>query len=143
MGEPTIVLQISDTHVGADWHGRDPLAALEATVGAAAAIGVAPDAVLLSGDLTDDGGEAEFAAVASLVGRLGAPLHVLPGNHDDRAAMRRAFELPGTGDEPLLYAVDVGPLRLVVLDGTRPGAESGSLDGGRLQWVVRGGAPPP
>jgi 3',5'-cyclic AMP phosphodiesterase CpdA len=94
-----------------------------------------PDAVLLSGDVSDNGTDATYEAVRGIVGRLGVPIHVLPGNHDERAAMRRAFDLPGSGSEPICYAVDVGELRLVTLDGTRPGCEGGELDEARLQGL--------
>ena len=63
------------------------------------------------------------------------PIHVLPGNHDLREPMRRCFELPGHADEPIQYAVDLGPLRLVVLDTTIPGEDAGALDDERLGWL--------
>jgi 3',5'-cyclic-AMP phosphodiesterase len=94
-----------------------------------------PDAVLISGDLAEHGAADEYERIAELAGRLGAPLHVLAGNHDDRAALRRHFGLPGTDAEPVQYAVELGPLRLVVLDSTRPGEERGELDAGRLAWL--------
>jgi Icc protein len=94
-----------------------------------------PDAVLISGDLAEHGAAEEYDLVQELVGRLGAPLHVLPGNHDDRAALRRRFGLPGADAEPVQYAVELGPLRLVVLDGTRPGEDRGELDADRLAWL--------
>lgn len=93
--------------------------------------------MLISGDLTDDGRDEGYATLAAAFGRLGAPVHVLPGNHDDRAALRRHFELPGDGAEPICYAAEVGELRLLVLDGTRPGSEAGELDGERLAWLER------
>jgi len=91
--------------------------------------------VLISGDLAEHGAAEEYDLVQELVGRLGAPLHVLPGNHDDRAALRRSFGLPGTDAEPVQYAVELGPLRLVVLDSTRPGEDRGDLDADRLAWL--------
>jgi Icc protein len=94
-----------------------------------------PDAVLISGDLAEHGAAEEYDLVQELVGRLGAPLHVLPGNHDDRAALRRRFGLPGADAEPVQYAVELGPLRLVVLDSTRPGEDRGELDADRLAWL--------
>jgi 3',5'-cyclic AMP phosphodiesterase CpdA len=94
-----------------------------------------PDAVLISGDLAEHGAAEEYDLVQELVGRLGAPLHVLPGNHDDRAALRRRFGLPGADAEPVQYAVELGPLRLVVLDSTRPGEDRGDLDADRLAWL--------
>jgi 3',5'-cyclic AMP phosphodiesterase CpdA len=33
------------------------------------------------------------------------------------------------------YAVDLGPLRLLVLDSTRPGEDRGELDADRLAWL--------
>jgi 3',5'-cyclic AMP phosphodiesterase CpdA len=94
-----------------------------------------PDAVLISGDLAEHGAAEEYDLVQELVGRLGAPLHVLPGNHDDRAALRRSLGLPGTDAEPVQYAVELGPLRFVVLDSTRPGEDRGELDADRLAWL--------
>ena len=35
------------------------------------------------------------------------------------------------------YAVQAGPVRLVMLDTVVPGAGHGSLDGGRLEWLER------
>jgi Icc protein len=43
--------------------------------------------------------------------------------------------MPGTPGMPVQYAVDLGPLRLVVLDSTRVGADSGQLDADRLGWL--------
>lgn len=59
---------------------------------------------------------------------LDAPYYLLPGNHDDR----RAFNDAG---DPVQYSVDLGPLRLVVLDTTIPGEDGGALDSGRLDWL--------
>jgi Icc protein len=62
-------------------------------------------------------------------------LYVLPGNHDDRRALRRNFGVPGEADEPVRYSVDLGPLRLVVLDTTQPGEVAGELDANQLNWL--------
>jgi 3',5'-cyclic-AMP phosphodiesterase len=94
-----------------------------------------PDAVLISGDLADHAADAEYEQVRELVARLGAPVYPLPGNHDDRQALRRHFDVPGADGQPVQYAVDLGPLRLVVLDSTRPGEDPGRLDADRLAWL--------
>jgi Icc protein len=60
---------------------------------------------------------------------------VLPGNHDDRRALRSRFGLPGSGADPIRYAADLGAVRLVVLDTTRPGSDPGTLDAGELEWL--------
>jgi 3',5'-cyclic AMP phosphodiesterase CpdA len=84
--------------------------------------------VLLSGDLADHATDEEYEQLRELVAPLGAPLYVLPGNHDDRRALHRNFGVPGGDGEPVRYSVVLGPLRLVVLDTTRPGEDSGALE---------------
>ena len=133
--KPFLVVQLSDPHIGANWGGGDPVAGLAATVAAVRAIEPSPDAVLISGDLADHAADDEYEQLLELTAPLGAPLHVLPGNHDRRAALRRRFGLPGHEDEPVQYGVDLGPLRLVVLDSMLPGEDRGELDAGRLAWL--------
>jgi 3',5'-cyclic AMP phosphodiesterase CpdA len=73
--------------------------------------------------------------VRDLLDRLEAPASVLPGNHDDRRSLRRHFGVPGVADEPVQYSVELGSLRLVVLDTIRPGEDPGALDAARLDWL--------
>jgi 3',5'-cyclic-AMP phosphodiesterase len=133
--EPFVLAQLSDPHLGADWGGCDPVAAFAAAVESVHDLRPGPDAVLVSGDLAENAADAEYDEVRELLAPLDAPLFVLPGNHDDRAALRRHFELPGVDGEPVQYAADLGPLRLVVIDTTRPGENSGALDEERLSWL--------
>ena len=135
MSDPFLLVQLSDPHVGADWIDADPLALLADAVGSVRAMPQQPDAVLVSGDLSDHGADAECEAARETLATLDLPIHVLPGNHDLREPMRRCFELPGHADEPIQYAVDLGPLRLVVLDTTIPGEDAGALDDERLRWL--------
>ena len=135
MSSPFLLVQLSDPHVGADWAGGDPVARLAAAVETVRVLRRQPDAVLVSGDLADHAADAEYEQVRELLAPLRAPLYVLPGNHDDRRALHRHFGVPGADGEPVQYAVDLGALRLVVLDTTRPGEDSGALDADRLAWL--------
>ena len=128
-------MQLSDPHIGADWADGDPVAAFAAAVDCVRAMRPQPDAVLVSGDLADHGGDLEYEQVREVLAPLRAPIFALPGNHDDRETLRRHFGLPGTGAEPVRYSVDLGPLRLVVLDSTLPGEDPGVLDGEQLAWL--------
>jgi 3',5'-cyclic-AMP phosphodiesterase len=121
--------------VGAKWGGCDPVPALAAAVEAVQALRPRPDAVLVSGDLVEHAEDGEYDQVRELLAPIDAPIHVLAGNHDERAALRRHFALPGVKDEPVQYAADLGPLRLVVIDTTRPGEDPGALDEERLSWL--------
>jgi 3',5'-cyclic-AMP phosphodiesterase len=132
---PFLLLQISDTHLGADWDGPDPDGCLLRVVEAIRALPQRPDALVVSGDLTQNGTPAEYGRVRELLAPLELEPHVLPGNHDLRGPLREAFGLPGAGEEPVSHAADLGPLRLVCLDSTIPGAEGGALDEGRIEWL--------
>ena len=135
MTKPFLLVQLSDSHVGATWIDEDPVAGLRATVESVCRLPDAPDAVLMSGDLAENAADGEDEIVRELLAHLGAPVYVLAGNHDDRDTLRRHFDLPGAAGTSVQYAVDLGPLRLVVLDSTRPGAERGELDADRLSWL--------
>jgi Icc protein len=135
VSRPFFLVQLSDPHIGADWTDADPAANLARAVEAARRLCPHADAVLVSGDLTDHARDAEYEQVRELLAPLGAPLHVLPGNHDDRGALRRHFGLAGANGELVQYAAELGPLRLVVLDTTRPGEDPGALDAERLEWL--------
>jgi 3',5'-cyclic-AMP phosphodiesterase len=143
MTRPFLLVQLSDPHVGAAWEGRDPVAGLRAAVESVRRLPDAPDAVLMSGDLAEHAAAAEYEIVRELLAQLGVPVYVLPGNHDDRDALRRHFDMPAGMEGPVQYAVDLGPLRLVVLDSTRPEEDWGELDADRLRWLDAelGGAP--
>lgn len=132
---PFLLAQLSDPHIGADWGIGDPGAGLAAVVEAVHGLPQPPDAVLVSGDLADHAADAEYEQVDRALASIDAPTYVLPGNHDDRGALRRHFGVPGADGDPVQYSVDLGPLRLIVLDTTRPGEDPGALDAERLDWL--------
>lgn len=136
MSRPFILAQISDPHLGEPPIGdAKPKKSLREVIAAIEALPNPVDAILVSGDLAEHAAPEEYALAAELIGRLGVPFHVLPGNHDDRATMRAAFDLPGEPDAPLDYAADLGPLRLVVIDSTIPGEDRGDFEAGQLEWL--------
>jgi 3',5'-cyclic-AMP phosphodiesterase len=135
MAKPVLLAQLSDLHIGAHENGVDPVPRFEAVVEAVRLLPNEVDAVLVSGDLTHDGGQPELRLIRQLLKRLDASLHVMPGNHDDRALVRETFGLPGAGDEPVNYSADVGELRLVVLDSNVPGQDPGRYDAEQLRWL--------
>lgn len=137
MTDPILLVQLSDLHVGGSENGVDPIPRLEAVIEAVRELPNRPDAVVVTGDLTDDGAEENYRVALEMLARLDLPLHVLPGNHDDRGRIRAAFDLPGEGEEPVNYSVAVGELRLVLLDSNVPGRDPGSYDAERLGWLDR------
>lgn len=135
MAIPTLLVQLSDLHIGGTENGMDPIPRLEAVIEAVRSLPNRPDAVLVSGDLTDDGAEDGYRLAREMLARLEVPLHVIPGNHDDRARLRKAFDLQGAGDEPINYSVAVGNLRLVAFDSIVPGQDPGDFPTEQLHWL--------
>ncbi len=132
-----VLVQLADLHIGADWVRTDPLETLSATVDAVRRLDVGVDAVLVLGDLVEHGSDGEYAQARAELERLEAPLYVAMGNRDDRAALRWQFGLAPAPGEPLDYAADLGPTRLIVLDTTIPGQGGGRLDAESLAWLER------
>ena len=83
-----LLAQISDLHIQVGAGDRTPTARAEAVIAAVAALVPAPDSVLVTGDLVHHGAPAEYDRVRELLAPLRMPVHVLPGNHDDRDALR-------------------------------------------------------
>lgn len=135
MPRPILLAQLSDLHIGATQEDADPAARLETVVEAVLALPNRVDAVVVSGDLSDDGSAESYRVARSSLDRFECPVHVLPGNHDDRTRQRQAFDLPGEGAEPIHYAVDVGELRLVALDSIVPGQDPGAFPAETLAWL--------
>jgi 3',5'-cyclic-AMP phosphodiesterase len=133
---PFILAQLSDFHLGErPRDGIDPEGCARAVVAALMALPNPIDALLISGDLAEHAKRKEYRLAREIVEPLEVPVFVLPGNHDDRKKMRQAFAIPGAGREPIDYAVDLGPLRLVVIDSTIPGEDRGDFLPTQLDWL--------
>ncbi|MDO9352465.1 MAG: metallophosphoesterase [Solirubrobacteraceae bacterium] len=138
MTAPTVVLQLSDPHLVDGDDARTE--SFRRAIAKAVALDLDPAAVLVTGDLAHGAAPAEYALAAELLGAFAAPVHVIPGNKDDRAALREMFAVGGIDAEPVRYVAEAGPLRLVMTDSTIPGEVPGRLDVG---WIAEqlGAAP--
>jgi 3',5'-cyclic-AMP phosphodiesterase len=142
MSRPFVVAQISDLHVKQagrlSYRVVDTGAMTRACVDALLALKQRPDIVVATGDLTDFGRPEEYAALRELLAPLCMPLYLLPGNHDDRDGLRRAFpEHLYLRQSPdfVQYAIEEHPLRLVAIDTLIPGEAGGELCSERLAWL--------
>jgi 3',5'-cyclic-AMP phosphodiesterase len=137
-----LIAQISDLHFlpkGTLAFGRvDVASCLERAIDHLNGLELPPDAVLITGDLTNDGDAAVWAELMAALGRLEAPIYPLPGNHDDRELMRAACAHLGLFPQagPLRFAADLGALRLIGLDSLIPGDPAGRLGPEQLAWLA-------
>lgn len=137
------ILHLSDTHLLA---GNVPLgghydtaANLRRTLAAVEGLGIRPDAIVFTGDLTDLGEPDAYRTLRAMIEpvaeRLGSPVIWVAGNHDERPALRRDLLGRAPSEEPVTGVWDLGGLRLVVLDTTVPGWHHGDLDDAQLAWL--------
>jgi 3',5'-cyclic-AMP phosphodiesterase len=142
-------VQLSDLHIKAKdqlAYGRvDTAAALRYAVRAVLALRQRPALVFISGDLVDSGLANEYLYLRELLAPLvdeGLPFYLMPGNHDDRAALREVFSdhdyLRSYSPEPFMqYVVNHTPLRLIALDTLIAEHSEGELCEARLTWLEK------
>jgi 3',5'-cyclic AMP phosphodiesterase CpdA len=139
-----LVCQISDLHIKLpgrlSYRQVNCAAMLERCVQEILRLRQRPDLVIATGDLVDFGRPEEYAHLRQLLAPLPMPVYLIPGNHDERAALREAFP-----DHPYLrqwqpfvqYAIEDWPVRIVALDTLIPGQGGGELCEERLAWLER------
>ncbi|HYZ32469.1 MAG TPA: metallophosphoesterase, partial [Crenalkalicoccus sp.] len=91
---------------------------------------------VITGDLTRDGEPEAYARLAALLAPLPFPVHLMMGNHDDRAAFAAAFPAaPRDAGGFVQQAFDTPAGRCVLLDTLSPGETLGRLCPERLDWL--------
>ncbi|MCX4763059.1 metallophosphoesterase [Streptomyces sp. NBC_01275] len=107
------------------------------------------DAVVVTGDLADDGSAEAYATVRELVGdfarAMDAPVFYTTGNHDERSAFAKVLGsghlgVDGTDraqapDSVRAAVSTVGGWRFVTLDSLVPGKVYGRLGAAQLDWL--------
>lgn len=143
------LIQISDSHIVARVgkapglvSGRlDTATALEKTVARIADLRekTGPiSALLVTGDVTDDGAPESYALFREIIAPLDLPILAVPGNHDAREPMRRAFADTGLMPEAgqLDWICDLPGLRVIGLDTLVEGQGGGALDATTLYFLA-------
>lgn len=127
------LVQISDCHLVArpdGWFcGVQPYHQLQLLLAAVQAN--LPDAVILTGDLTQDHSPASYQLIADLFSQLPCPVFYLPGNHDDIDLMQQVFAARPFCAETELH---LGDWRLCLLNSKGP-TPAGYFDHKRQQQL--------
>lgn len=137
----TLIAQISDLHIKAQ--GRlsykkvDTQAALLRVIERLNRLQPRPDVVVITGDLVDFGLAEEYQTLRQALAGLQLPCLLMPGNHDDRAALRAAFPDHRylQQGETLHWQHNVKGLNLLALDSSVPQQPWGYVDEAQLQWL--------
>ncbi|TQV79263.1 phosphodiesterase [Denitrobaculum tricleocarpae] len=140
----TKIIQFTDTHIipeGSLAYGKvDTAAALAATIETInrmlPVIGPV-DMTIVTGDLTDAGGEAEYRHFLRIMSALKTPYRVIPGNHDCADNIRRCFPDRSWISEsgPMNWISDFEDFALIGLDSQVEGRPYGDLSAKTLRFL--------
>ena len=132
------LVQLTDPHYLADPDGRLKDVHTRSTfvqvLTTALAESPPPTAILLTGDVTQDGSRAGYEGIRADLARAGVPVWSLPGNHDDPAVMAEVMD--GDGFH-YCRPQRLGPWEVLLVgtwDGDRGGGRVGEAD---LEIVAR------
>lgn len=139
----TLIAHITDLHLRPRgltcYRVSDTNMLAERAIRSILALVTRPDAVVVTGDLTDRDDPREYAFARYLLGKLPMPVYLIPGNHDTAAAMKSAMPgYPGLQDTMgphLCYTADIGSVRLIALDSSVPGQPHGEIGHEQLTWL--------
>jgi 3',5'-cyclic-AMP phosphodiesterase len=104
------------------------------------ASGARPEAVIFTGDLTDQGEAEAYTKLRAIVEpacrAMGARVIWAMGNHDDRANFRAGLLDQPADDAPVDHSYYINGLRIITLDTSVPGFHHGELSAAQLDWLA-------
>ena len=122
--DDVVVVQLTDSHLrqrpDEDVGGVRSVDTLLAVLNRMRGQVAAPDFILATGDIADDGSPEAYSRFLQSVGES-VPLFAIPGNHDKREAFYSAFGAKAPA------GIDAGGWRIVLLDSVVPGSDEGHL----------------
>lgn len=126
--KPLVIAQVSDLHCGSQYHIPSLATRVVDEINE-----LKPDALVVTGDLTDMGFRQEFKVAQRLISRMNAErVMVLPGNHDARNVGDMHFEeLFGARSTELILP----GVRLLGLDSSEPDLDGGRIGRERYRWI--------
>ena len=135
-----VLAQVSDTHIDLGERTTERVRRVAAYLDA---LPGRIDAILVTGDITDHGAAAEYEQARALLagarsdGRSSRPVYYMPGNHDDRATLRRVL-LDGDGADtsPINQLLRIGELTVLLCDSTVPCSSRGELADETVAWLA-------
>jgi len=141
--EALVIAQLSDLHCGSPYFDADLLRTAVSEI-----IGMAPDFVIVGGDLTAEGYANEFRMAHQFLEPLfeaGLATLVIPGNHDSKNVgylhFRDTFGPGDTdsskGDRVVQLAAGQPPIsvRVVAIDSSKPDLAEGEVGRERYAWI--------
>lgn len=134
----TKIIWMSDPHFqhSGTYANHDPRVRLAKAIEHANTHHADADFAILSGDLSGDEMEADYEGLATYLAKSKIPVHVMMGNHDDRAILRRHLHVPADAMSDFVqYALHRPDETIICLDTHKENALSGEFCQARLEWL--------
>jgi 3',5'-cyclic-AMP phosphodiesterase len=132
---PLTIVHVSDLHAGSPYFVANLMDRAIVEINE-----LAPDLVLVTGDLTEMGYRQEYLLAKSYLDRIAcAERLVIPGNHDSRNVGYVHFEALFGGRSPTWHREGV---TVVGVDSTEPDLDHGHIGRARYPWLEEQFAPP-
>jgi len=146
MMSPFTIAQLSDTHIRKPgiplFNGVDSNTQLQKAIDWLLSDQLSINAVVISGDLTQDGLVEEYQHLRQLLTPLAKqmPIYLALGNHDHFENFMQVFsDYPGIAQtrvqDALQYRVKIGNYQILILDSLEAGNDQGHLNPQRLDWL--------
>ncbi|MCD7781725.1 MAG: metallophosphoesterase [Methanosphaera sp.] len=119
------IVHMSDLHVGYNQFKEDILLQSIKEINE-----LEPDAVIITGDLTDTGFYREFVEAKKYIDQINAPKMIVPGNHDARNIGDEVFE-DLFGERYGVLTLEDKAIKIIGLDSSEPDLGHGKI--GRMQ----------
>lgn len=125
---PVVIAQISDLHCGSQYHIPSLATRVVDEINE-----LKPDALVVTGDLTDMGFRQEYKVAHRLISRMDVEhVMVLSGNHDARNVGDLHFEeFFGSRSTELRF----NGVRIIGLDSSEPDLDAGRIGRNRYRWI--------
>jgi 3',5'-cyclic AMP phosphodiesterase CpdA len=127
----TVIAHFSDVHIDDDDRSVERTSRI---VRYLAGLRTPVDVVLVTGDITDHGTEAEYEQARRLID-LPVPVLFCPGNHDVREPFRKVLLAETPTNMPVNHAHRVGGALFAICDSSVPGRDHGLLTDETLEWL--------
>lgn len=134
--QPLRLLQLTDTHLFAtadqQMRGCTTAATLNAVLEKMAQLPTPPEALLLTGDLSQDETAASYERLRAMITPFQVPTYWIPGNHDRPSEMEAVL----TADPwSTAKSFQAGNWNVVLLDSQLPDHTEGKLSADSLDWL--------
>jgi Icc protein len=130
------LIHLSDIHLTANGNpiwGVEPLVQFNKAIEKISSINEI-DAIVISGDLSDDGSLWTYEYIDKTFAKLGVPTYCCPGNHDNLNVFYQGFQ-------PSFYLRDevfkLGEWTFIMLNSVMPGMSRGHVDVKRLSDTIQ------